>query len=590
MGIGRRRHSTKGQIKRGLHRSLGGGGGSGSGGGSAVCIIIDTESEDPATFDPAINKTGAVANWYYPVNDPMESGRQSGNSMSKVFDVGTGNKRVLCCVGDPEKVTAITFPTDDLINTLDLSLLKNLTYINVANNQKLSGLLLNINDGVVVSTLAANQTNLVGAYYFDFIIEGGNITFHSQTDKLLTSFDFSPLNLDKAIQDISGNSAGINTKFTVWHNLSGKLNLNNNSIPEIEFKPTINNVTEIELIGNQLPSLHIPHELQGTLRADNNAQLKTFSMVSSGKTITNLNFSGCNLQPSAHIDGLVTAPSGGYIKINNQVDKLLTSFTYDPINLDQFITEIEGDKVGLTGTHIIWHKFNKLKLKFNPGLNNLDFKSSLSTPILVEAINNDFNQVINIPFFAGGAFQVQGNANCPGYNFAPSTRTFNSLYLNNNNIAFQDLTPLVNLTENNSVDIRLNNQTTPITSANVEAQIDDLDDMSTGGFTGRKIQIQGNSVPIHRLKTVVSIDSPGTGYAVNDLLNCNGGGGAGGVLRVTSVGGLGSITGVTIDSVGSGYTSEPTSFPSASLGIGASFTVRTAYLNLVNKAFTVTTD
>lgn len=64
--------------------------------------------------------------------------------------------------------------------------------------------------------------------------------------------------------------------------------------------------------------------------------------------------------------------------------------------------------------------------------------------------------------------------------------------------------------------------------------------------------------PADDMVGALSIDTAGTGYAVDDTLAGTGGAGTGFAGKVTSVGGSGEITGVEITSFGSGYTSAPT--------------------------------
>ncbi len=68
----------------------------------------------------------------------------------------------------------------------------------------------------------------------------------------------------------------------------------------------------------------------------------------------------------------------------------------------------------------------------------------------------------------------------------------------------------------------------------------------------------GTYCPAH-LENVasISITTAGTGYVVNEVVTISGGGGAGATAKVSSVGGRGEITGVTLTAAGSGYTTTP---------------------------------
>ncbi len=120
----------------------------------------------------------------------------------------------------------------------------------------------------------------------------------------------------------------------------------------------------------------------------------------------------------------------------------------------------------------------------------------------------------------------------------------------------------------------------------------DLDELSSGGFTGRSINLAGTNAAINdSVDRVLSLDDAGTGYIATDVLTITGGAGSGGQITIDSVGGSGEILTYTLTTPGSGYTSQPTSYAGGA-GSAADFTVNggeIAKTSLTSKAFTITT-
>lgn len=56
----------------------------------------------------------------------------------------------------------------------------------------------------------------------------------------------------------------------------------------------------------------------------------------------------------------------------------------------------------------------------------------------------------------------------------------------------------------------------------------------------------------------ITINTPGSGYSVNDALTFTGGGGSGAIAKVSRIGPGGSVTGITITHPGYDYDSAPT--------------------------------
>lgn len=97
-------------------------------------------------------------------------------------------------------------------------------------------------------------------------------------------------------------------------------------------------------------------------------------------------------------------------------------------------------------------------------------------------------------------------------------------------------------------------------------------------FSEGQIDIYRNGVFVTRLSDglaridSLSINSAGSGYAVDEELTFTGGGGSGAVATITSIGGSGEITGVTLNHPGYDFTSAPTVDVDTVSGTGADLT------------------
>jgi filamentous hemagglutinin family protein len=69
--------------------------------------------------------------------------------------------------------------------------------------------------------------------------------------------------------------------------------------------------------------------------------------------------------------------------------------------------------------------------------------------------------------------------------------------------------------------------------------------------------------------SATTIETPGTGYIVGDLVNIAGGGGSGATGTVTAVNGAGGITGINVVTSGSNYTFLPSANVTSAVGTGA---------------------
>lgn len=111
--------------------------------------------------------------------------------------------------------------------------------------------------------------------------------------------------------------------------------------------------------------------------------------------------------------------------------------------------------------------------------------------------------------------------------------------------------------------------------------------LATSGADNPQIRKgQGKFVSMYRAVTGVFVSTPGTGYAVDDILTLTGGDGTGATARVLAVGGSGEIQGIGMESGGSGYTTAPTGFSGGS-GTGAALTYTVSDLDVATiKIFT----
>jgi len=99
--------------------------------------------------------------------------------------------------------------------------------------------------------------------------------------------------------------------------------------------------------------------------------------------------------------------------------------------------------------------------------------------------------------------------------------------------------------------------------------IGEILDIIGGGGSGAKVQILSGSLTIASINSLMG----GTGYAVGDYLTTSGGGGSEVLIKITSVGPDGSITGWEIINAGHGFTGAPTGLVTIKgSGSGATFT------------------
>lgn len=94
-------------------------------------------------------------------------------------------------------------------------------------------------------------------------------------------------------------------------------------------------------------------------------------------------------------------------------------------------------------------------------------------------------------FSNGVNFRVYTNPNLTGITHGTNSSTFASYHAYSCNLDYIDFTPLFNITDQNSCNIRLENN--GMTTSDVNHILFDLDNISTSGFTSRVINLSGTN-------------------------------------------------------------------------------------------------
>ncbi len=298
------------------------------------------------------------------------------------------------------------------------------------------------------------------------------------------------------------------TQFYVFENdFTGALNISNFT-SLTEFRCEIN--ANITSIANPVSSAIFTHytadncNLTGTLDISNlllggifkvhlNTGLTSIINPVSSEIIVNYYAYGCNLTGNLDMSGLTGL--GGQFLVND--NPLLTSIS-NPTSSEVFVTyyvyscNLTGalDLSGLTG--------------FGGGF------LANSNPLLTSIINPESSEVLNT-YIAhscnltgtldvsgltglGGDFRVYLNPLLTGVNNPDSAEVFNMYWAYDCAIAYVDLTPLVNLTDVNDCDVRLQNNAMLV--GKVNQILVELNSISNDAFTGRDIDISGtNAAP-----------------------------------------------------------------------------------------------
>ena len=573
--------------------------------GKFLYVNTNSPTSNP-DFDPDIVSSGNVASWNY-----GDGTTQVSNGPIKTYG-STALKRVQMVVGEYSDITMVTFTNCDIIGEVDLSKFSACDFIVIRNEELMTSLL--VANGLLYDSIYADGSglstlDLSGTLGIkDLLLQASpsltSLTLPT-TSNLMTRVDCSSCDLTGALNvpfsglagivELNGNpnltsvtfaaSTNILTRFDLntcditgaldvsmlvftgcFWNISGNANLTSISFPSVLTNCSINIRTCSSLTGVSFPPTTATNiymdscDLTGTLDLTN---VSTFSdlLIS-----TNPNLTAVTL--TAHNDPC------GRVAINNS--NLTGAFDLSGI------TNITAATSSLAAG---------IRLESNPLLTSVSLPT-MSNAITLRITSCNLTGTLDLSMLTG-IFYFNGSSNplLTALTLPTSTTPIELFFASSCALGYVDFTSITNMTDINgcNISLQVNNQT----ATEVTDELMDLDELSSGGFTGRLINLAGTNAAINdSVDRILSLNAPGTGYLASDVLTITGGGGTGGQITVNTVGGSGEILTYTLSAGGSGYISQPTSYTGGA-GASAEFTVNggeIAKTSLTAKTFTVTTN
>jgi hypothetical protein len=233
--------------------------------------------------------------------------------------------------------------------------------------------------------------------------------------------------------------------------------------------------------------------LGGNFQINQNPNLTSIGHTGSTQTFTIYSVFLCDL--TGNHDLTMFPGLGGDFLINQNFN--LTSIGHT--GSTQTFTTYYAYNCDLTGNHDLTMFPNlggDFRMQFNLNLTSIGHTGSTQTFTAYYANSCDLTGNHDLTMFPGlgGDFRISDNTNLTSIGHTGSTQTFTAYYANSCNISFVDFTLFPNMTNVNNSNIRLQNNS--MSTANVNQILVDLDSISTSGFTGRIITINGtNAAP-----------------------------------------------------------------------------------------------
>ena len=247
--------------------------------------------------------------------------------------------------------------------------------------------------------------------------------------------------------------------------------------------------------------------LGGIVNVGVNALLTSLILPTSSQIFTQLIASFCNLS-TINLSGLTGL--GGILRLNDNISLSSISFP----SSSQVFSEINLSDCA----------FTSLNLSSLTGLGGIillsnSTLSSLTLPISSQIITQfiassgiftslDISGLTGL----GGSFDIEINLSLTSLTLPSTSQTFTSFNARFSRLGNIDFSPMPNMTDVNSCAIQL--QSSAMSQSEVDYNLDQIDQISSGGFTGRTFNIAGNNAAPSAAGLASKTSLEGKGFTV----------------------------------------------------------------------------
>jgi len=356
-------------------------------------------------------------------------------------------------------ITQINITSDDLVGTLDVSNLINLTNLTAYNNRKLTSII--IPDTSSITYFRVSDCSLSGvidvsklsklSVRFD-VANNIKITgiLNPSTNELFTDGYFADrcdltgvLDL-RPIRNLGGSS---NAYLSLYYNRK----LTQILLPDSSQLFGTFYINDCSLSGTL--DLSALTGLGGSFRVENNINLTKIINPTNSRPFTNYTAQNCKL--TGTIDLTTLTGLGGAI---NLTDNPLLNYVLNPTTTQNFTQYAVGGtssikKGGLIGTLDISSLSGLggvIAIEYCPSLNYIKFPTSTNTITVFSLSSDNLTGTLDVSGLSGlgGIFYVRQNRNLNYALFPYSTQYFRDFYMDDCNLFTLDLSGLVNLGSN----------------------------------------------------------------------------------------------------------------------------------------------
>ena len=407
---------------------------------TAICFMFTTDSLTPDTFDAAVVKTGALADWTYGDGDTF-----NGNTSSHVYTLA-GDKNGTVCFDNFDNVTELTFSDDGIVGTIDISALSKLSVIVFGDNPRLTTMVHPVTSTVVIQDYNVRNSNITGVLDMTAYTKLGG-TFAAQGNVLMTGVTHTAST--ELISSYQVHLSGVTTLDVSDLNISGTFRAD--ACPDLTSITTgsnSNTFVSFRVGGSDLASLDVSGYtgLGTNFRCENNNDLSTLSLPTSSISFTIFFTNNCDLT-TLDISTLVI---GGQFRCHSQTTGLTTLTTGSSTN-------------SFTQFYFYSNSLTSVDLSGYTGLGGslLGYDNDLTT--------------LSLPI---------------------TTKTFSVFDVSDNDLPYFDLTSMSNMFKINNGSYHLEDN--GMTTGEVDSFLSDIASMVTGegaggDFTGRILLIDGSN-------------------------------------------------------------------------------------------------
>ena len=475
------------------------------------CLVFQTNINPPldGTFDPSVTHTG-VDDFEWRFEDSSKllgaSISTSGNGLDGTI------QNVSLCSEDLSKVTVFNVLNDKIVGTLNLNQLTSLQNLNVESNPNLTSII--TTDAVNILDFLAASCDITGTLDISSLVNLNNrfqVRFSSNLTSIINPVNSNSLSRYWAegcnltgVLDMSGFTGSIDSLV-----LSNNINLTGITFSSL----SLTGATIISNSGLTSLDLSTLSDFGSNFQVWNNSNLTSIINPVSSTVFTVYQAYNCNLTGTLDISGL--SGLGGDFRVYNNSN--LTSIS-NPTNSEVFSIyradncNLTGniDVSGLTGLGGDFRVYN------NANLTSITNPVSSQNFTIYQAYNCNLTGTLDLSTLTGlgGNFRTYGNSNLTTVTLPVTTQTFNNFEVYSCDIStLTNLTSMSNMTDINNGNYRFNNNN--MTTGEVDTILADLDTISSGGFTGRSINIAGtNASPTGGAANVNVVSLIGKGFTV----------------------------------------------------------------------------